>query len=130
MKATDRVMQSYGRCCASPDFFDSFYRHFLASSSEVRDKFVNTEMSGQKLLLRQGILNLVMHARGLPDTKLRALGCSHSRAAMDIRPGLYDLWQQALLVTIGEHDPQYCIETRSAWNEVLDKGIAVIKAGY
>src|SRR3989344_2079862 len=78
MSPTDRVMQSYGRCCASPDFFDSFYRHFLASSPEVREKFVNTEMNGQKLLLRQGILNLVMHARGMPDTKLRAPGCSHS----------------------------------------------------
>lgn len=130
MNAADRVMQSYGRCCASPDFFDSFYRHFLASSAEVREKFANTEMNGQKLLLRQGILNLVMHARGMPDTKLRALGCSHSRAAMDIRPELYVLWQQALLQTISEHDQQYCNETRSAWNEVLDKGIAVIKAGY
>lgn len=130
MSPTDRVMQSYGRCCASPDFFDSFYRHFLDSSPEVREKFANTEMNGQKLLLRQGILNLVMHARGMPDTKLRALGCSHSRAAMDIRPELYVLWQQALLQTIGEHDQQYCNETRNAWNEVLDKGIAVIKAGY
>jgi hypothetical protein len=37
---------------------------------------------------------------------------------------------EALLQTIGEHDQQYCNETRSAWNEVLDKGIAVIKAGY
>ena len=130
MSAANLVMQSYGRCCASPDFFDSFYRHFLASSPEVREKFVNTEMNGQKLLLRQGILNLVMHARGLPDTKLRALGCSHSRAAMDIRPELYVLWQQALLRTIGEHDQQCCSKTRSAWNEVLEKGIAVIKAGY
>ncbi|PKM03122.1 MAG: globin, partial [Gammaproteobacteria bacterium HGW-Gammaproteobacteria-5] len=32
MKDTNRVMQSYGRCCASPDFFDDFYASFLASS--------------------------------------------------------------------------------------------------
>ena len=49
-------------------------------------------VDAQKLLLRQGILNLVMHARGMPDTKLRALGCTHARTAMDIRPELYDLW--------------------------------------
>ncbi len=130
MNANDRVMQSYGRCCASPEFFDSFYRHFLASSPEIREKFANTDMSGQKLLLRQGILNLVMHARGMPDTKLRALGATHSRAGFDIRPELYDLWQQSLLLTIGEHDPQCCAETRTAWSEVLNKGISVIKAGY
>ncbi len=64
MKAADIVMQSYGRCCASDGFFDSFYDHFLATSPEVRDKFANTNMAGQKLLLRQGILNVVLYARG------------------------------------------------------------------
>ncbi|PTS85409.1 globin [Pseudomonas sp. HMWF032] len=130
MSPADLVMQSYGRCCASPDFFDSFYRHFLASSPQVREKFTHTEMGGQKQLLRQGILNLVMHARGMPDSKLRALGESHSRAKLDIRPELYDLWLEALLLTIGEHDKQCTAEIRQAWREVLNKGIAIIKAGY
>jgi len=130
MNATDRVMQSYGRCCASPAFFDNFYRHFLASSPAVREKFVNTDMAAQKLLLRQGILNLVMHARGMPDTKLRALGCTHARTAMDIRPELYDLWLEALLKTIVEHDRQADAATLQGWREVLIKGISVIKAGY
>ena len=130
MSPTDLVMQSYGRCCASPDFFDSFYRHFLASSPLIREKFVDTDMSAQKQLLRQGILNLVMHARGMPDTKLRALGCSHARGALDIRPELYDLWLQALLQSIGEHDGQCDANTRLAWHEVLNKGISVIKAQY
>lgn len=130
MTAADLVMQSYGRCCASPDFFDSFYRHFLASSPQIREKFASTDMTAQKQLLRQGILNLVMHARGMPDTKLRALGESHSRHRLDIRPELYDLWLDALLLTIGEHDRQCDAETRQAWREVLNKGIAVIKGGY
>lgn len=130
MTAADKVMQSYGRCCASPDFFDSFYRNFLASSPLIREKFVTTDMTAQKQLLRHGIMNLVMHARGLPDTKLRALGESHSRFNLDIRPELYELWQDALLHTVGEYDPQCDIDLRQAWREVLNKGIAVIKAGY
>ena len=130
MKPTDRVMQSYGRCCANPAFFDSFYRHFLDSSPEIRAKFANTDMPAQKQLLRQGILNLVMHARGMPDTKLRALGESHSRQHLDIRPELYDLWLDALLLTISEHDKECDADVRQAWREVLNKGIAVIKAGY
>ncbi|TBU82765.1 globin [Pseudomonas daroniae] len=130
MNATDRVMQSYGRCCASPAFFDDFYRYFLDSSPAIREKFVNTDMPAQKLLLRQGILNLVMHARGMPDTKLRALGCTHARTAMDIRPELYDLWLESLLATIAHHDPQYDPQTRHAWLDVLRQGIAVIKAQY
>ncbi len=130
MSPADLVMQSYGRCCASSGFFDSFYQYFLASSPEIREKFANTNMPAQKQLLRQGILNLVMHARGMPDTKLRALGCSHARGALDIRPELYDLWLQALLQSIGEHDGQCDANTRLAWHEVLNKGISVIKAQY
>ena len=130
MKPADLVMQSYGRCCASDGFFDSFYQNFLASSPQIRDRFANTDMPAQKLLLRQGILNLVMYARGMPDTKLRALGESHSRERLDIRPELYDLWLDALLLTISEHDKECDADVRQAWREVLNKGIAVIKAGY
>lgn len=130
MTAANLVMQSYGRCCAKPTFFDDFYREFLDSSPQIRAKFVDTDMPAQKLLLRQGILNLVMHARGMSDSKLRALGESHSRARLDIRPELYDLWLNALLHTIARHDPEYSDEVRQAWREVLEKGIAIIKSHY
>jgi hemoglobin-like flavoprotein len=130
MKATDRVMQSYGRCCASASFFDDFYRNFLASSPKIREKFTDTDMPAQKQLLRQGILNLVMFARGMPDTKLRALGASHSRGGFDIRPELYDIWTEALLDTVGQHDSQLDPALRRDWHEVLNKGIAVIKSHY
>lgn len=130
MSASDLVMQSYGRCCASPSFFDDFYRHFLASSPQIRAKFAETDMPAQKLLLRQGILNLVMYARGMSDSKLRALGESHSRTRLDIRPELYDLWLDALLLTVSSHDGQFGPALREAWREVLGKGIALIKAGY
>ncbi|WP_437882755.1 globin [Pseudomonas sp. LRF_L74] len=130
MNAADRVMQSFGRCCAKTEFFDDFYHYFLDSSPQVREKFANTNMAGQKLLLRQGILNLVMHARGMPDTKLRALGATHSRHALDIRPELYDLWVEALIKTIRQHDTQYDADIGLAWREVLAKGIAVIKGAY
>ena len=130
MKATDIVMQSYGRCCASDGFFDTFYTHFLASSPEVRDKFANTNMAGQKLLLRQGILNVVLYARGMPGTKLKALGCSHSRQGMNIRPELYTLWFNALAATIREHDKESTAETMQAWREVVNKSVEVIVAEY
>jgi hemoglobin-like flavoprotein len=130
MKPSDLVMQSYGRCCASSSFFDDFYQHFLGSSSEIREKFTHTDMPAQKQLLRQGILNLVMYARGMPDTKLRALGETHSRNGFNIRPELYQLWVEALLKTIGEHDKLCDGTVREAWREVLNKGVDVIKAGY
>ena len=111
-------------------FFDEFYATFLASSPAVREKFVKTDMVAQKQLLRAGILNLVMFARGMPDTKLQALGKSHSRAHLDIRPELYDLWIAALLKTIKQHDRQLEQLDLEAWQVVLNKGIDVIKSHY
>lgn len=130
MKPADLVMQSYGRCCRAEDFFDTFYRFFLASSPDVRAKFANTNMQAQKLLLRQGIMNIVLYARGMPDTKLKALGCSHSRKAMNIRPELYAFWTDALLKTIREHDAEADSTTLNAWTEIINQGIAVILKEY
>ena len=130
MIPANRVMQSYGRCCASPAFFDTFYQHFLASSPAIREKFVRTDMAAQKHLLRAGILNLVLYARGMSDTKLRALGASHSREGFDIRPELYDLWLDSLLLAVKEHDSAATQEDLIAWREVLSKGINVIKSFY
>ena len=123
-------MQSFGRCCVSAAFFDDFYRTFLASSSEVRTKFEQTDMPAQKLLLRQGILNLVLYARGLPPTKLQALAASHSRDKMNIEPHLYDFWLDALLTTIATHDGAFTKEIDAAWRGVLREGIDLIRAGY
>ena len=130
MKPADLVMQSYGRCCASEGFFDSFYRYFLASSPQIRDRFTNTDMPAQKQLLRHGILNLVMYARGMPDTKLRALGVTHARDGFNIRPELYDLWLVSLQQAIGDHDKACNADILQAWREVLSKGINVIKYEY
>lgn len=130
MKETSRVMQSYGRCCASPSFFDDFYKTFLNSSPAIREKFVKTDMAAQKHLLRAGILNLVLFARGMPETKLRALGESHSRTGFNIRPELYDIWLDSLLQTIRQHDPELEPADLLAWQETLGKGIDVIKSHY
>lgn len=130
MKNSNRVVQSYGRCCASSKFFDAFYENFFASSPAIRERFTNTDLTAQKHLLRAGILNLVLYSRGMPDTKLRALGKSHSRAVLDINPELYDLWLDALLRTIKEHDAKATDEDLVAWREILKKGISLIKSLY
>lgn len=130
MKDTDRVMQSFGRCCRCEHFFDDFYVNFRAMSPVIRSMFADTDMESQKNLLRAGILNLVLYARGLPDTKLKALGHSHSRKGLNIQPELYDLWLAALLQTIQQHDPELTAIDQEAWRNVLTKGINVIKSYY
>lgn len=127
---TDRVFQSYGRCCKNELFFVDFYDCFMGSSPEIRSMFVDTDMKQQRHLLRNGIMQLILHARGMPETKLRALGQSHSRSGYNIRPDMYGVWLDALLETVRRHDPEYNDELAVAWRRALLPGIELIRSAY
>ena len=130
MTNTDLVFQSYGRCCRKDDFFVDFYDFFMASSEAIRARFANTDMPAQRHLLRNGVMQIILVARGMSDRKLRDLGESHSRKRMDIKPEWYALWEEALLKTVRVHDPDYTPELRQAWREVLKPGIDLIRGAY
>ena len=101
MTNTDLVFQSYGRCCRKDDFFVDFYDFFMASSEAIRARFANTDMPAQRHLLRNGVMQIILVARGMSDRKLRDLGESHNRSNYNIKPEWYDLWEQSLLKTVG-----------------------------
>lgn len=130
MSNTDLVFQSYGRCCNSDEFFADFYSHFMSSSEEIKKRFVTTDMAAQRHLLRNGIMQLILTARGMPDRKLKALGESHSRAHYDIKPEWYSLWLDALMKTVRQHDLEYTSTLEKAWREVLTPGINLIRGAY
>jgi len=126
----DLVFQSYGRACNQADFFEYFYGAFMSKSEDIRAMFKNTKMETQRGLLRGGIMWLIMHARGMPDTKIRALGESHSKKNMDIHPMHYGLWLDALIETLEKFDPEFNQELGSTWREVLLPGIQMIQNMY
>jgi len=130
MNSTDLVFQSYGRCCRNDQFFVDFYDFFTASSEAIRNRFLNTDMAAQRHLLRNGVMQLILVARGMSDRKLRDLGHSHDRHHYDIQPEWYDLWEDALLKTVRIHDPYYTPELREAWRKVLKPGIDIIRGAY
>ncbi|RBW48836.1 globin [Marinobacter sp. F3R11] len=130
MNDTDLVFQSYGRCCNRDEFFIDFYDHFMSSSEAIKQRFVNTDMAAQRHLLRNGVLQLILTARGMPDRKLRALGESHNRSNYNIQPEWYPLWLDALLKTVRRHDPEYTRDLERAWKEVLTPGINLIREAY
>ncbi len=92
--------------------------------------FVDTDMPSQRHLLRNGIMQLILFSRGLPDSKLKALGASHSRHGYNIKPHLYSTWLDALLETLNKHDKQYSPEVENAWRHTLTPGIDLIKSAY
>ncbi|QKX16302.1 globin [Microbulbifer sp. YPW1] len=127
---SDIVFQSYGRCCNREGFFIDFYDRFMGSSEEIRALFKDTNMPAQRHLLRNGIMQLVLHARGMPDTKLKALGKSHSRDGYGIRPDWYGLWLDALLATLRQYDPEFNEDTALAWRRAIEPGIELIRGAY
>lgn len=130
MSDADIVFQSYGRSCSKTEFFQDFYATFINKSPVIARTFVNTNMATQQALLRSGILWLVMHARGMPDTKIRALGESHSKKKMNIDPALYSFWLDSLIETLRRHDPKFSPELEQAWRRVLMPSIQKIQSMY
>ena len=130
MSDADKVFQSYGRSCNNMVFFEDFYGIFMSKSPDVLNMFANTDMDAQRALLRSGILWLVMHARGMPDTKIRALGESHSRKNMDVKPAYYRVWLDALMETLARHDPEFTPELEQVWRRTLQPSIDMIAGMY
>lgn len=130
MSDADKVFQSYGRSCNNIVFFEDFYSIFMSKSPDVMNMFANTNMEAQRALLRSGILWLVMHARGMPDTKIRALGESHSQKNMNIKPAYYSLWLNALMETLARHDPEFSPELEQTWRRTLQPSIDIISNMY
>lgn len=130
MVNADAVFQSYGRSCDKPVFFEDFYNNLLNKSPEVRAMFANTNMDSQRALVRGGVLWLIMHARGMPDTKIRMLGESHSKKKMNINPMYYSMWMDALIETLYKHDPDFNHDLEVCWRDTLRPSIDKITSMY
>ncbi|XOZ34262.1 globin [Halomonadaceae bacterium KBTZ08] len=126
----EAVFQSYGRVCRDEQFFIDFYDFFMNSSQTIKDQFLETDMKQQRHLLRNGIMQLILYARGMPDTKLQQLGRSHSRNGYAIAPEWYSIWLDALMQAVKKHDPEYTPELEAQWRRVLKPGIDLICNAY
>ena len=122
---------SIERCSGTPEFLRRFYSLFLASSDEVAKKFERTDMRKQASLLKTSLYTMMLASGETErDFQLEHLAKRHSRAELDIRPELYDLWLARLLQAVREFDPLFDIETEAAWRNVLQPGIDFMKSRY
>jgi hemoglobin-like flavoprotein len=122
---------SIERCSLRPDFLRRFYTLFLASSDTVAKKFEHTDLREQAKLLKTS-LYIMMLASNEPEriVHLERLAKLHSRAELDIKPELYDLWLDRMVQAIKEFDPMFDSETETAWRRVLQPGIEFMKSRY
>lgn len=113
------------------DFFERFYDNFIASSSQVAEKFKNTDMKIQKKMLRDSLTYLERFSvYKREDDFMLALAQRHNKAHADVPPNLYDLWLAALIETVKEYDPEYDDKVEIAWRMQLAAGIEYMKFQY
>jgi hemoglobin-like flavoprotein len=122
---------SIERCSGKPEFLRRFYTLFLASSDAVAKKFARTDLQKQARMLKTS-LYIMMLSGGESERAihLERLAGRHSRAELDIRPELYDLWLDRLVAAVKEFDPLFGAETETAWRRVLQPGIDFMKSRY
>jgi len=130
----DTFLASLGRCRATAGFLDAFYQRFVGSSDEVRAKFAKTDMMRQVRVLEDTLFvvaNAVQGEEGSPARgDLPRIAERHSRRDLDIRPELYDLFLECLIVTVRTHDPQFTPEVEAAWRETMGFGIDYMRQRY
>ncbi|MBZ9557457.1 MULTISPECIES: globin [Modicisalibacter] len=106
------------------DFFDAFYRRFIASSDEVAAKFRHTDMARQQAMLKKAFYRLLsFFASSETDYYLERIAVVHDRRHLDIRPALYDLWLESLIDTVRAFDPCFDADVELAWRLVMAPGI-------
>lgn len=126
---------SYERCMVNPrhpGFLNRFYQIFLGSSPEIAEKFQRTDFRKQIQVLKSSLYFLMLASTGMPEgiVHLEHIAQLHSRAQLDVRPDMYDLWLACLLQAVHEYDASLDAETELAWQRVLQHGIDFMKAKY
>ncbi len=122
----DQVMASYHRCRLDDQFFDTFYDLFLSKSTEVRLKFIHTDFTHQKLMLRESLLEMLCFESGVEGARkgIEQLGRRHQE--LDIKPEMYQMWLDALCEAVKMHDPEYTADLELRWRQALQSVIDVM----
>lgn len=128
-----QVKASFARCAALGDeFFDSFYASLVDRETAIGQMFAETDMQKQNQLIEDGITHLIAYSQGdsNAEARIRALGKSHSRHFINVRPEFYPLWVDSLMIALREHDPKFTPELAEQWKTIIAPGIALMVSMY
>ncbi len=130
--ARSDIQSSFKRCEETGDFADTFYGIFLDTSPEVAGMFERTDFDKQRKLLRGTVFMMVSRDVNEPKAveALERIGHSHSKANLDVRPELYELWLDSLCATVKKLDPNWTDELEADWREQMSPGISLITSLY
>ena len=123
---------SLQRCLSKPEFLDIFYEKFLASSDEIKEKFVNTRFPNQKIMLKASLhIMLLLAQGGIKNTEtLQKLADKHNKKGLDIRPEFYQYWVSSMIFAVKSCDPKYTDILAEAWINALKPGVDFFTSKY
>tara|TARA_B110000305_G_C19364314_1_gene601091 strand:- start:28 stop:432 length:405 start_codon:yes stop_codon:yes gene_type:complete len=119
---------SFERCVNDVTFIDHFYRLFIDSSDEIRQKFKNTEMALQKEMLLKS-LSYIMMANKRPDI-LSKIATRHDSKNLDIEPQLYENWLNCMVEAVKLTDKRFDEDVEESWRAVMQLGIDYMVSKY
>lgn len=121
---------SLKRCVSDSKFLDRFYVHFLSSSDEVKEKFKNTNMANQKIILKASLYIMETAAGGTIAQGLKNLADSHDRNNLDIKPEFYEFWLNSMVSAVKDIDPQFSPDIEQAWRATMRPGMDYMQSKY
>ena len=88
-------------------------------------------MEHQARMLQRSVYQLsVYHVTREPSEHLYRVAHRHSAGEIGVAPELYDVWLDALVATVAEHDPEFSAEVELAWRMAFAEGITLMKHYY
>ena len=128
-KTIDTVKESMQRCLSKPEFLDRFYDEFM-KSPEIREKFQNTDMAMQKIVLKSSLHLMLNVAKGNAGEAMNKLAVSHDHSHRNIPRNLYVIWLNAMIYAVRNTELNFTVELEKSWREVMQPGIDYMSERY
>ena len=125
---------SFERCKSNPEFLDYFYKIFMDSDDEIKQKFEHTDFKKQKASVVHSIyvlMSLVGNTANNSELEdMDRVAKLHDRAHLDVGPHLYDRFLESILAAVKKYDRRYDGEIENAWQKMMLHGIEFMKSRY
>lgn len=120
---------SFTRCLATPDFLLAFYQNFFRTCPAAEPMFATIDLTRQARLLQHalGLLLAFPATSAVEPTVLTRLAIKHGPEGMNIDPGWYAPFLEALVESAASHDPDFTPAVAAAWREAVEPGMTYMQ---
>ena len=119
---------SLTRCLADERFMVAFYGLFLDANEDIKQKFANTNFDHHHKMFEQSLYSIISVSEPNSASEQDLMALAHKHQDMDIKREHYDIWQDCLLKTVADFDPQFNEDIHQAWEHILKRGIDFMNA--